>query len=613
MPPADSVKWMAIVTKVDNAGSKGDIKGERIALDEAVTFCKENRYHIYLFQVYNIYSQRLYSFGEIEKGNRYLDSAAWVVRHFNIHQLQGQLNLAFAASPRNVGTDSALFYYKAALEDTTWLPDVYKRILYANLSRTYITKAYYKEAKQYATKALELIRQEHFDNRLPNEIHMYQYFYLCEMGLKDTTAAFTILSKAYRIMMDSLDGKGDETIYRSMGDYYFAKNNFDSALFFYNGYEKRIADTRTDKMQIIPYVLKAKVYAKMKDFARAEQLLHFADSHGDLSADAPGNSQDEYYETKYEVSKHKGDLLTALSSLEAVRKIEKETHREEKSVALAALEEKITQARAEKTIAEKEQKIDEQKLYTAGFAIAAFFIAIIGLLLYMNQRRKKLLETQRIKALEQQVIIEKATLKMQAENEERKRISKEIHDDIGPALTTLNMAANMITLSGDNDSQKQVMSLIIQNTRSINNQINEIVWSLNSNNDNVQSLVAYIRKFAGSFLQTTGIQLVFQSDLNDQRNMLEGYKRRNIYHSVKEILNNAVKYSSASLINIDIANRENVLFFSIHDNGSGLPENIIHGNGLRNIQENIAKLNGDVLWENKNGLSVTMSIPIADA
>ncbi|MCC6286684.1 MAG: hypothetical protein IT249_02255 [Chitinophagaceae bacterium] len=613
LTPSDSVQWAVIVKKADDASSKGDLKTERTVLDEAIKFCKKNKYHIYLFQVFNIYAQRLYSYGEFEKGDKCLDSAAWVVNHYNIVQLKSQLNLAFAAKPQIVGTDSALYYYKAALEDTTYLPDIYKRMLYANLSRTYINKAYYKEAKLYAQKALDLIRQEQFDNRLANEIHMYQYFYLCEKGLKDTVAAFNILSKAYKIMMDSLDGKGDETICQSMGDYYFDKNKFDSALFFYTGFEKRMAETKADRMQIIPYILKAKVYVKLNNFEKAKALLNIVEKEGAPAKEILGSSALEYYETRYEVNKHEGKTDAAFASIEAARKIENETHMEEKSLALAALEEKLTQARAEKTIAEKEEKINMQRLYTIGFAVAAFLIGLIGLLLYMNQRRKKLLETQRIKTLEQQTVIEKANVKMLAENEERKRISKEIHDDIGPALTTLNMAANMINSAAANNDQSQPISLILQNTTSINNQINEIVWSLNSNNDNIQSLTAYIRKFATSFLQTAGIQLNFQSRLNQQNRLLEGYKRRNIFHSVKEVLNNAVKYSKASLINIDIAEQENLFIISIQDNGLGLPENMIYGNGLRNIEENITKLSGEVHLENNSGFSVRISVPLNDA
>lgn len=614
LPPSDSVQWVAIVSKVDGYGTKGDLQNEFKALDEAVAFCRQHEYYIYLFQVYNIYSQRLYSFGENDKGDKYLDSAAWVVNHFNISQLKSQMNLALAAKPKYIATDSAIYYYKAALEDTTYLPDIYKRILNLELSRTYIEKGYYKEAKQYARKGLEYIKKETAGNSLLNEVHVYQYIYLCEMGQKDTAAAFHILNKAYRLMMDSLNGNGDETIYRSMGDYYFDKKQYDSSLFFYTGYENRIAQTRNSKMQVVPYILKAKVYAKMNDFSKAQQLLAIAENAGIPATDeAMGATMREYYDTKYEMNKHYGNIDIALSSVETLRKLENEKHREEKSEALAALEEKLTQARAENTIAEKEQKIKEQKFYIAGFAVTLLLMAAIVLLLYINQQRKKQLEAQRIANLEQQILVEKATLKMQAENDERKRISKEIHDDVGPALTTLTMAANMINAPAGDSNQKKMISLIQQNAKAISTQINEIVWSLNSNNDNLQSLVAYIRKFASNFLDTTGMKLSFHSTLNGDDNMLEGYKRRNIYHTVKEILNNAVKYSKASQVDMNFIKESNFFNITIHDNGVGLPENIMYGNGLGNIKENIGKIKGTVQWENNNGFSVKMSVPLSEA
>lgn len=611
MTTTDSLQWWAIVEKVDGAGNRGDLAAEWNAFAEAVDFCKRNNYPFMLFQVYNIGSQRAYVFGDIEKGDIYLDSAAWVVDQYNLPQLRAQLNLAYAARPVNAGKDSALHYFTLALQDTANLIDVYKKILYASLAKTYILKAYYKEAKFYAEKALELNHLDSADNQLLNEIHFYQYIHVCEMGMKDTVAAFNTLQKAYRIMMDALDGKGDETIYRSMSQYYLDKHMHDSALFYLDGYEKRMSETRTDKMHSIPQLLRANIYARMKNYPKAEELLNEIEEKTDPTAPIIGSTRLSYYETKYEINKHKGDASSALAALESLRQIETLQHQEEKSLQLAALEERLTQARAEKTISEKEQEISKQKLYTLLFGIAAFLITIIGFLLYRNQRRKKLLETQRLKTLEQQTIIDKAALKLQAENQERKRISKEIHDDIGPALTTLSMAANLIsTTPGDKNSE--VVSLIRQNAQAIGNQINEIIWSLNSHNDNLQSLVAHIRKFADSFVQTAGMQLSFQSTLNGYNQELEGYKRRSIYLSVKEVLNNAVKYSKATQIDVKLAKEDNYLNIAIRDNGAGLPGKIIYGNGLENIKESVQKMNGNVSWENIAGLSVKMSIPLIE-
>ncbi|MFT3948503.1 MAG: hypothetical protein QM763_16180 [Agriterribacter sp.] len=59
-----------------------------------------------------------------------------------------------------------------------------------------------------------------------------------------------------------------------------------------------------------------------------------------------------------------------------------------------------------------------------------------------------------------------------------------------------------------------------------------------------------MRKFAGNFLDTAGIKLIFNINTTQKNRMMEGYKRRSIYHSVKEVLNNTVKYSKASEVEI---------------------------------------------------------------
>lgn len=161
------------------------------------------------------------------------------------------------------------------------------------------------------------------------------------------------------------------------------------------------------------------------------------------------------------------------------------------------------------------------------------------------------------------------------------------------------------------DEHKDIISLITKNTRSLSVQLNDVIWSLNSSNDNIESLVAFVRKFAGSFLQTANIHLIFTATIS-QNAFLEGYRRRNIFHSIKEILNNIVKHSRASQVKINIEEADNILQISIGDNGIGLPEDekLTYGNGLNNIKNNIAAINGIVEWKKIDGLEIIISIPL---
>lgn len=613
IPVEDTTYWKNINTQSIEAIAKEDNKSADFFQQQIIEYCKKKGLNARLFHAYFINAQRMYRLNNTAEGEKYADSAGQIANQSDIRALKPQLNILLAQNPKLRGKDSALMYYKAALEDSAYLEDNYKDALFSGLCVNYLEKEYYREAKSYIPRIFELAKLDpNRNHRLAGYLALYQWQYLCDMELNDTISAFNAINTAYKIMTDSLNGNGDDGIYLSLADYYFVnKKNYDSALYFYDQYAKATMSSDNVSGNTIPQILKAEVYVEKNDYKTARAYLAAIKQNGLPPDDAMGNFLLDYYETYYKVNKHYGNFPAALSDLEKAFSITKKKHEEEKSKVLAELEESLTKARAEKTILEKEQQINKQKLYILAFAGACILFILIGLLLFINQRRKKLLEQQRLKTLEQQIIIEKTQLRIQAEDDERKRISKEIHDDIGPALTTLNLAANMLQQTSQ-DEHRNIVSLITKNTSSLSIQMNEIIWSLNSGNDNVQSLVAFIRKFATSFLQPAGIKLIFNANIDNANTLIEGYKRRNVYHSVKEVLNNAVKYAQAAEVKINITHKPHQLYISIHDNGIGLPaeEKIHYGNGFKNIKKNIAAINGTVHWQNTNGLAVEMSIPL---
>ena len=133
-----------------------------------------------------------------------------------------------------------------------------------------------------------------------------------------------------------------------------------------------------------------------------------------------------------------------------------------------------------------------------------------------------------------------------------------------------------------------------------------------SNNDNLQSLVAYIRKFCSEFLGEAGIQMVFTEQIADPQRELRGIVRRNVYQSVKEAIHNVVKHAQASRVELAIATVENELHILIRDNGRGLPatSTALWSNGIRNMRRNIEAIKGQINWATHNGTEVSIQAPM---
>jgi signal transduction histidine kinase len=128
----------------------------------------------------------------------------------------------------------------------------------------------------------------------------------------------------------------------------------------------------------------------------------------------------------------------------------------------------------------------------------------------------------------------------------------------------------------------------------------------------VQSLVAYIRKFATNFLDDAQLMLSFEAENLPLEKEIDGSVRRNIYLCVKESMNNIVKHANAHKIRVKIDTNTEGLNINIKDDGKGIDAAHISilGNGLKNMQKRMSDIGGQFLIHNNNGTEITLSYPM---
>ncbi len=233
-------------------------------------------------------------------------------------------------------------------------------------------------------------------------------------------------------------------------------------------------------------------------------------------------------------------------------------------------------------------------------AIATAIAAII----FAVHRRKRILQEKKIELLykEKKWEGEKAALKGQLE--ERNRISRELHDDLGATLTSIILRSEVI--KRNNPALRGEVNDISESANSMADTLNEIVWSLNSRNDSLLGLTAYVRKFAVAFLRQANIEVLFSDNLPVEDIEVDSAIRRSIYLSTKEIINNIVKHSGAMQVNISFNFNDGAFSIIVKDNGKGmhLSNNKDDGNGLHNIRRNMELIGGWYHTKENAGLEV---------
>ncbi len=199
-------------------------------------------------------------------------------------------------------------------------------------------------------------------------------------------------------------------------------------------------------------------------------------------------------------------------------------------------------------------------------------------------------------------------------HDERDRIARDIHDDLGASLTKVVLLGEVAQseLPSGSPTREQIDQLCEQ-TRGALRSMNEIVWMVNSRRDTLQDFTGYVCKYVQAFLKSTPIRCRLDVDEVPDA-IFELPVRRNLFLAVKEAVHNAVKYSEATELWLRIRRADEELLVMVEDNGKGFsPEaDASARNGLSNMWQRAHETGGrcEVFTEVGAGCRVEFRIPL---
>lgn len=197
----------------------------------------------------------------------------------------------------------------------------------------------------------------------------------------------------------------------------------------------------------------------------------------------------------------------------------------------------------------------------------------------------------------------------------RNQISSDLHDEIGSTLSSIDVNSRIALLKmDDKETVSGQLQKIQQNTRSIMDNLSQIVWSINPNNDSLEKLIFRMKDFAAEILEPLGIQYAFHQGGNLSEFNLNPVFRKNVYLIFKEAVNNCAKYSKATEVSISLEVNNSLLFIEIADNGKGFDyqREMIKSNGLQNMENRAKQIRGkfELKTEPDRGTSIKLEAPV---
>lgn len=242
--------------------------------------------------------------------------------------------------------------------------------------------------------------------------------------------------------------------------------------------------------------------------------------------------------------------------------------------------------------------------------IVIFLLSLSVILFFIVYQRRLLAQQKKHQKLESDYQKELLKTSIHSQEEERSRIAKELHDDVGAMLTTTKLYIGQITPELPPEELTEIAHKIsgffddmIQSVRSISQDLRPVVLEKLGFIEAVQSLVQTIqdsRKIEISLIDNTTISIVKTKELN-------------LYRIIQELVTNTIKHASASTIKIELRNQEDTLIIIYEDNGKGLDQRQLRyrkGLGLNNIESRLSVLSGSIHFkEQTSGMKVLLEIP----
>jgi signal transduction histidine kinase len=408
-------------------------------------------------------------------------------------------------------------------------------------------------------------------------------------------------------------------LYINIGSVYNVLGNYDSALFYYDFVKKEIKKRSVDNLFSdvynnisVIYISQAKYNLALKNIDTAIYMATKAGTPGKLIS---------YYENKYLIYEKLSDYKNAYTYLLKSKTLSDSIYNIQKTKLISDLEMKYEKEKDQAHILtlknenlqknlELNKRTNQRNIFLAGGS-GILVISILIFAFYRQRVKKdKIISDQRIEKLEREKKLLAAKSIVEGQEEERKRIARELHDGLGVLLSTAKMQFKTIedNSPGNSEMLKKAAGLLEKASSDVrrisHNMMPGILTKL--------GLDEAIEDLFDNINDTPGITATLNIENEEERRLSENTEIM-IYRMVQEMVNNTLKYAGSDKVSLDLIYEDKTVSLQYSDNGKGfdVDEKLKNKSiGLTSIQSRVNFLGGKLNINSKPGRGTTYFISI---
>lgn len=449
--------------------------------------------------------------------------------------------------------------------DTTYLAQAL-----SNISSLYFDAKDYEQARYYGEKTLDLARQKNYPEMI-------------------SSSAYTIAAALIG------EGKPQEALY-------YGKEAYRAAL------SARSMHSVICAMQVLGYN-----HVQLGAYREAESYLLSAEKMACETGDIDGinNTFDQLskvyertgrYREAYEYKRRYAAIVDSMRGKENVDR----TNRIEARYRLSEKDKDIARKKWQLSI--QQSTLREKNAWIGGVSAAALLLTALLTSLYRSHRHRAGLQQAMIHNLQKEQELSALLARLEGEEEERKRLARDLHDGIVVRFSAVKMNMSILpdkhrSLAGARDFT-QIVSDLDDATHELRKTAHNLMPDVLL--EGGLSEAAYY--FCKDMQQGTGLNVDFQQFVDLPR--LKPEIELSVYRIIQELLQNILKHASATQAMIQLSFADDLLNITIEDNGKGFDiadaEQNKRGIGLRNIADRVTALNGHWDIQSAKGRGTTV-------
>jgi signal transduction histidine kinase len=239
-------------------------------------------------------------------------------------------------------------------------------------------------------------------------------------------------------------------------------------------------------------------------------------------------------------------------------------------------------------------------------ALAGLIALTLGAAVVWSVARARL--RRRLAVLERQRALE----------QERSRIARDMHDELGARLTQISLLSAMTSSNARDADQVRVHAEKVVNvSRDLARTLDEMVWAVRPQNDNLENVVDYLRQMTADMCDGTNVQCWFSVPGQVPVVEVQANLRHNLLLACREAVTNVLRHSGATELRMDIRLEPSMLEVDVADNGCGFNEAEADPDrsGLRNMRHRMGEVGGSCEWQktDQGGTRVRFRLPLSKA